>query len=233
MVDLSGSAILVAGATGELGWRLSRALKEAGAHVVPAGRNEERLADLATELGASPVALDITDPGSCSNAVEAAIEQLGRLDGIVLATGVVAFGRSGELPRDSERELVIANAIGPIDLIATALPRLEQGGAVVALSAVVADYPTAGMAAYSASKAALSSYLTAIRRERRKELDVVLDVRPGHMETGFSDRALAGEAPKLPSPRDEGELIDLIVEAIEAGDKEISYDPRTRELTRG
>ncbi len=86
------------------------------------------------------------------------------------------------------------------------------------------------MAAYSASKAALSAYLTALRRERRRQLSAVLDVRPGHMETGFSDRALAGEPPKLPEPEDADALVDAAIDALVAGRRELAYDPVKRSL---
>jgi short-subunit dehydrogenase len=88
------------------------------------------------------------------------------------------------------------------------------------------------LAAYSASKAALSAYLEAVRRERRRDLSLVLDVRPGHLETGFADHALAGEPPKLPPPGDTEDLVERILDAIETGARELSYDPRTRELSQ-
>lgn len=219
-MDLEGKRILVAGAGGALGERIADALVARGSEVARASRGGVE--------GAIP--LEITDSDSCTAAVAEAARRLGELDGLVVATGAVAFGRSGELDRSVERTLIDVNARGPIDLIAAALPGLEAGGAIVVLSAVVAEFPTAGMAAYSASKAALSAYLTAIRRERRKDLDVVLDVRPGHMETGFAERAIAGEPPKLPPPQDEDDLVEQVLDAVEAGARELRYDPRERRL---
>lgn len=230
-MNLDGARFLVAGASGELGARLALGLQSRGAHVAAAGRDRERLDAVCAQLATDPVELELTDANSCESAVDAAIGILGGLDGLVIATGAVAFGRSGEVDRAAERTLLDVNARGPIDLIAAALPQLEPGGAVVGLSAVVAEFPTAGMAAYSASKAAFSAYLKALRRERRKQLEVVLDVRPGHMETGFATRALAGEPPKLPEPACAEELITGILDAVETGGRELSYDPRTRKLT--
>lgn len=51
------------------------------------------------------------------------------------------------------------------------------------------------MAPYSASKAALTGYLTALRHEVRRARITVLDVRPPHLETGLVERAIAGSAP--------------------------------------
>lgn len=229
-MELSGKRFLVAGASGQLGGRLARALAACGARVMVAGRDEGRLRAIATELESPGVRLDVTDPDSCAQAVAAAADELGGLDGVVVATGAVAFGRAGELPRASEEELMRVNATGAISLLGAALPVLKPGGAIVALSAVVAEYPTARMAAYSASKAALSAYLSALRRERRRDLAVVLDVRPGHMETGFAGRPLAGEAPPLPEPEDPEALVEAVIDAIIAERRELRYDPQQRTL---
>jgi short-subunit dehydrogenase len=117
-----------------------------------------------------------------------------------------------------------------MELVGAALERISPGGSVAVITAVVASFPTAGMAAYSASKAALASYLTAVRRERRRELSSVLEISPGHMETGFADRALAGEPPALPEGESVDELVEVSLRALAEGRREVKYDPKTREL---
>ena len=122
------------------------------------------------------------------------------------------------------------NATGPMELTSGLLDQLSPGGAVAAVTAVVAEFPTAGMAACSASKAALAAYLVALRRERRRDLATVLEISPGHMETGFADRALAGEQPAMPEGADADLLVETVIEALAANRREVKYDPRTREL---
>ena len=79
------------------------------------------------------------------------------------------------------------------------VPLLEESqGFVLQLSAVVAERPMPRMAAYSASKAALSAAATALRTELRRSRVDVYDVRPPHTETGLAGRPIAGGAPKLP-----------------------------------
>lgn len=223
--------ILVAGATGVLGRGLARALADEGANVALAGRDRDRLQALGDELSAPTAVLDLNDPAAIPGCVGAAAAALGGLDGIVVATGVVAFGAEPELYDETVQQLFTVNALGPIALIRSALGHLEPGGSVVALSAVVAEHPTAGMAAYSASKSALSSYLTALRRERRRDALVVLDVRPSHLDTGFETRALAGTPPALPAAGDHHDVIDAILDAMREGRRELAYDLRTRSLS--
>lgn len=229
-MELEGKGFLVAGASGELGSRFARALVDGGARVALTARDPAAISDQAKELGAVAIELEITDPSSRAAAIESAVDALGSLDGLVVATGAVAFGRSGELDVDVEERLMAVNATGAMGLIAAALEPMADGGAVVVLSAVVAEFPTAGMATYSASKAALSAYLAAVRRERRRDLSAVLDVRPGHMETGFSDRALAGDPPKMPQPEDPDALVSAAIEALIADKRELAYDPMERSL---
>jgi short-subunit dehydrogenase len=228
-MEISGSRILVAGATGQLGGRLARSLSSAGAKVAVAGRDGARLAEVSGELGAPSVELDYLKAGSAPAAVASVVAGLGGLDALVIATGAVAFGRAGEIPPEVEAELMLINATGPIALVSAALDEIAPDGAVVAITGVVAEFPTAGMATYSASKSALAAYLAALRRERRKELSVI-EVSPGHMETGFAERSLAGSPPVMPEAADPDELVAAVVDAIEAGRREVRWDMRERVL---
>ncbi len=58
----------------------------------------------------------------------------------------------------------------------------------------------------------------------------VIDVRPPHMATGFSDRPLAGEPPKLPDPIDPAKLVDAVLEAMREDRREVTWDLRARAL---
>ena len=229
-VELEEARIIVAGATGALGEAIARELHARGAQVALAGRDGARLEQLGAELGAPTARFDLFSPSGIAPALAAATAALEGLDALVVATGVVAFGAEPELPGDVLRDLFVVNATGPIRLIREALPHLDDGGAIVALTAVVAEHPTAGMAAYSASKAALSAYLTALRRERRRSGLTVLDVRPSHLDTGFETRALAGSAPDLPPAGDHLAVAREIVDALRDGRRELAYDLRERAL---
>lgn len=230
-MELEGRRLIIAGATGALGGRLATAFDDAGARVALVGRDPERLAAAAEALAGAPsVRLDLESPGDAARAVDEAAAALGGLDGIVIATGAVAFGPAGELGDDTAERLMRVNALGPIALVRAALGHLVGPGAIVALSAIVADHPTAGMAAYSASKAALSAYLAALRRERRRHGLVVLDVRPQHLETAFAQRSLAGSPPPLPGGADPDAVVAQILDALREDKRELAYDLRARAL---
>ncbi len=218
--DLDGARVAVVGATGALGSLVAAELGRRGARLLLVGRDADRLA--ATGLGV-PVVADLGDAGAGDAVVAAAREHLGGLDGLVNAAGVVAFGSLVDTPDEVVEELFLTNVVGPIFLLRRVLPLLEESqGFVLQLSAVVAERPMPGMAAYSASKAALSAVDAALRTELRRSRVSVVDVRPPHTETGLAGRPLAGTAPRLPQGLDPADVARRVVDALAAGETEVA-----------
>lgn len=215
MTDLDGSVVLVVGATGGLGSLISQQLEQSGATVLRSGRSTPSLAaDLRTDDAAAAL-------------IEAAAAVHGRLDGMVIAAGVVAFGPASEVSDTTLRELFEVNALGPVRLVRAAVPHLaasaQSGGApfVVTFSGVVSETPTAGLAAYSASKAALAAFVQAASRELRRASIRLLDARPGHTETALSTHPLQGTAPAFPAGLAPEAVAARIVRAIIDGEKDL------------
>jgi cyclic-di-GMP-binding biofilm dispersal mediator protein len=218
---LSGLVVAVVGASGELGSRIARGAAERGAHLVLVGRDEQRLHGILE--GASVVVGDVADADLGDRVVAAAVERHGGLDGLVNAAGVVAFGPLLETADEVLEELFLTNVLGPLFLVRRVVPALaERRGFVVQLSAVVAETPLPGMAAYAASKAALTAADRALARELRRSGVDVVDVRPPHTETGLAGRPLAGTAPRLPRGLDPDDVVRHILDAIESGRPELA-----------
>jgi len=215
-MSVDGAAALVAGASGAFGGAIARELAARGARLALSGRDEPRLARLAEELGAVGWTLaDLTVEGEPERIVEASADALDGLDVVVCAIGVVAFGPARETDDDTLRALFEVNALAPARLTRAAAQRMGRGGVIANVSAIVAELPTAGMAAYSASKAALTAFDRAVGRELRREGIRVIDVRPPHMATGLEGRPIAGAAPRLPEGRDPAEWARRVADAIE------------------
>ena len=208
--------VLVAGATGAFGGAIARELSARGARLALHGRDPERLAAIAVEMGAvAATAADLTGEGEPERVVAASADALGGLDAVVCAVGVVAFGPVREVDDATLTALVQVNLLVPVRLTRAGAARLEAGGVVVNVSAIVAEMPTAGMAAYSASKAALTAFDRACGRELRREGIRVIDVRPPHLDTGLETRPIAGEAPRLAAGQDAAGWARRVVDAIE------------------
>nr|WP_297430347.1 SDR family NAD(P)-dependent oxidoreductase [uncultured Actinotalea sp.] len=223
MTSLQSAHVLVVGATGGLGAAISRRLAERGARLTISARSAERLDALAAGLGNAVVgshAADVTFPDAPARLVAQA-SAAGPLDGVVYAAGVVAFGPVTELDDDVLDALLLVNLVAPVRLARAVVPVLADGGFLAHLSAVVAERPTAGMAAYSAAKAGLTAFDAALQHELRRRKVRVLDVRPPHTETGLADRPIAGQAPPLGQGRAPDDVAARVVRAIEEGERDL------------
>ncbi|CAB4776917.1 MAG: SDR family NAD(P)-dependent oxidoreductase [Actinobacteria bacterium] len=222
--NLDGAVVAVVGANGGLGAPIARLLAERGARLVLAARRTERLAALDIE-GASIVALDVRDVGAGDALVAAAHDTFGRLDGVVNAAGVVAFGLLTDTDDVVLEELFLTNVLGPLWLMKRVVPALAATrGFFVNISAVVADMPMPGMVAYSASKAALTGADRALVRELRRVSVRLCDARPPHTETGLANRPLSGVSPALPHGLSPERVAARIVAAIEADETDVAAD---------
>ena len=224
MTDLAGAHVLVLGATGGLGGPISRGLVAAGANVTLSGQAQDRLDELAQELGANTIAADLRMPDAPARVVEEAVKAGGPLTGVVYAAGVVAFGEAVDLDDDTLDDLLLLNLMAPIRTIRAAVPHLDKGGFIVQLSAIVAERPVAGMAAYSASKAGLTAFGVAAGAELRRRKIRLVDVRPPHTETGLADRPISGAAPKLPAGLSPEVVAERVLRAIVDDERQVGSD---------
>lgn len=208
-------SVLIAGATGGLGSAIAHNLASRGAKLTMVARQADRLAAL--DVPGHKASLDLRVPGASKAAIMAALDHTGKLDVVVNATGVVAFGPIDELSTDAMEELFMTNAFIPIMLAKSALQVLGEGGVIVNISGVIAEQNLPGMAAYGASKAAVRSFDEALSREARRKKVRVIDARPPHTETGLATRAIEGTAPKMPTGLSPEQVASVICDAI-AGD---------------
>jgi cyclic-di-GMP-binding biofilm dispersal mediator protein len=226
VTSLSGARVLVAGATGGLGAPTVRLMADRGARLTLVSRSLPRLEALAV-AGARLVVADLRDPGGPASAVAAAVDAFGGLDGVVYAAGVVAFGPAVETDDETLVELFETNFLAPVRMLRAAAAHLQGSAAqgrspfVLALSAVVAEQPVAGMAAYAASKAALTAFDAAAARELRRARIRLVDVRPPHTETGLAHRPVAGSPPALPPGLRPEQVAERIVRAVEADERDL------------
>ncbi len=225
MGDLAGKSVLIVGATGGLGRPIAQLLKDAGAVLTMTGRDDARLAAL-SPLGRT-VLIDVRRADGIATAVNTAVAERGGLDGVIFCAGVVAFGAAVDTPDDVLIELFTTNTLAPIRLMKAAAEQLRESASqgrdpfLVNVSAVVAEQPMAGMAAYSAAKAALMAYDHAASRELRRGGIRLIDARPPHTETGLADHPIHGEAPRLPEGLTAMAVAERIVTAITAGERDL------------
>ena len=158
---LDGKVALVTGASSGLGVAFARSLAEAGADVVLGARRTDRLretAALVEDAGARAVTVttDVSDPASCAAMVEAALEQLGRVDVLVNNAGIGTAAPATRETPEQFRAVIDVNLNGCYWMAQACGRVMQPGSSIINISSVL-GLTTAGLpqAAYASSKAGL------------------------------------------------------------------------------
>ena len=188
--------VFLTGASSGIGLATAKALAAAGCKVWGTARQRDRLPGDLTRF--HPVELDLNDEKSLrENFATAEIEAGGRFDVLINNAGGGWFGPAAEIPESDLREQFQTLALGPIALIQLALPgmRRQAGGLVINVTSLAARLPLLYGAAYSAAKAALSTYTVTLQMEEdaqktrsasEGERVRFIDLQPGDIRTGFN-----------------------------------------------
>ena len=191
---------VVTGASSGIGAATARRLaREPDARLVLVARREERLRELAGEVGgATVVALDLTDDGAPAE-VRSAVEREhgGRLDLLVNNAGAAWRGRFGDEGYEDLRRHMAINFDAPVRLTEALLPLLRRSApsAIVNVGSVAGRVSRANSGAYSAAKFALGGWSDALHLEERANGVHVGLVLPGFVATeGFPQRELRERA---------------------------------------
>jgi NAD(P)-dependent dehydrogenase (short-subunit alcohol dehydrogenase family) len=171
--DATGLRLLVVGASSGIGHAVALSAAGLGARVaVAAERRMDLLTKLADDVGGTAYELDVEDASAINRVVGAAAEALGGLDAIVFTSTVVPFANIEDTDVTTWLHAYSVNAVGANNVLRAALPHLSENGVVLIASSHDVGRPRAGVAAYSASKAALDEILHSWRSEH-PELSIV------------------------------------------------------------
>src|SRR6185369_13496533 len=195
---LDGKVAVVTGASSGLGVAFARALAEAGADVALGARRADRLEEtkaMVEGLGrrAIAVATDVAKPGDCTNLVQQAVEQLGRVDVLVNNAGIgTAVPATRETPEQFEQ--VIDINLNGCYWMAQACGRVMQPGSSIINISSVLGLTTAGLpqAAYSASKAALIG----LTRDLAQQWTGRKGIRVNALAPGFFESEMTAQYPE-------------------------------------
>lgn len=163
--ELHGKVAIVTGGAGGIGTHISKTFAAAGARVVLASRNQQRLDGVAGEIDAQggealAVATDITVPEQVDALVRRTVERFGSLDVMVNNAGGGSRMRQPEdTPVDEWVRLVEFNLTGTfLCCIAAGKRMIEQGGGnIINISSTAGTKGNPGMLHYSAAKAGVIS----------------------------------------------------------------------------
>jgi len=180
--------VFITGASSGIGAALAAHYAGAGATLGLVGRRTDALAALAGRLGATAAtyAADVADPAAMREAAADFIARHG-VPEIVIANAGVSAGTLGGEPEDLPvlERILRTNVVG---LAATLSPfvapmRNRGGGILVGIASVAGFRGIPGSGAYSASKAAVITWLESLRIELRGSGVAVVTVCPGFIDT--------------------------------------------------
>jgi NAD(P)-dependent dehydrogenase (short-subunit alcohol dehydrogenase family) len=180
--SLEGKTVLVIGRGSGLAYAIVLAAAAAGAHVVAAGRRQEKLsAAYAGEPAIGTEMVDVTDEAS----IAALGERLGRVDHVVCTASARARGRLADLDRDAVRLSFDTKVIGPLMLAKHLAPRMNEGGSFVIFSGVAAAKIAVGTMGVAITNAAADT----LARSLALELGPIRvnAISPGVIDTGAWD----------------------------------------------
>lgn len=240
-MDITGKVVLVTGASEGIGAATARALTARGAKVALAARSLDKLNELSSELADSfTVQVDMTQPGSIIEMVEAVIEHYGRIDVLVNNAGRALRASIADVKIADFQNIVNLNVFGPLLALQAVLPHMREqgGGSIVNVSSNVSKMAIPTIGAYAATKYALNGLTLTARGELAEQGIVVTVMYPGQTATNFGKNATVDQSVASAPPPSGGssttpdtaqDVADQILEAITNGPAEQYMSPEMEE----
>jgi len=182
--------VIVTGASRGMGAWIARWLSRAGADVIITARSYKDLQAHEKNIRADggiavSVSGDVSDPKTCFDVVETAMNRFGKIDALVNNAGILEpISKIAECDPEQFKQNILINLIGPFYMIREALSALrESKGRVINVSSGAAINPVASWSAYCAAKAGLT-HLTRVLAAEEPSITAV-SVRPGVVDTSM------------------------------------------------
>ena len=204
-LNVANRTIFITGASSGLGEHFARLCASQGAKVVVAARRIDRLQKLVSEIESAggqalAVEMDVSDAASTCAAFDAAEAYFGAVDSVIANAGMNAEGMALDLKADEFDALFAVNVKGVFLTIQEAARRMfaagskqREHGRIVIISSITANTVTPGIAAYSASKAAVQQLGKVVAREWARSGISVNIVNPGYVNTDLTAEWFASE----------------------------------------
>jgi len=199
-VRLAGQVALVTGAGRGIGRAVAVAFAREGALVVLAARSTRELASVQRDIEAAggralAVPTDVRQEPAVAALVSRALAESGRIDCLVTAAGLAAFGPVADAKTEDWDQLMAVNLRGAFLCCRAVLPAMTaQGrGTIINIGSVVTSRTLPGSGAYTAAKYGLLGFSRVLAEEMRTH-----GVRVGVLSAGATDTPLWDAVPQPP-----------------------------------
>jgi NAD(P)-dependent dehydrogenase (short-subunit alcohol dehydrogenase family) len=233
---LSGEFVFITGASSGIGEHTARLFAASGAIVALGARRTDLLERIVQEIHATggrayAVDLDVTHESMVPTAFERVEALAGSPLTVLVNNAGIAIAESALTMTHAAWNKVFDTNLSGAFLVAQAFAKRRiaagNGGAIVNVSSIVGERPSAGLAAYGAAKAALSHLTTALAMEWARYDIRVNSLAPGFIETDLNSaffRTPAGKSllARIPQRR-LGHVSDLDGALLLLASKESQY----------
>ena len=197
---LAGQVALVTGAGRGIGRAVAAAFAREGALVVLAARSTRELASVQRDIEAAggralAVPTDVRHEPAVATLVSRALAESGRIDCLVTAAGLAAFGPVADAKTEDWDQMMAVNLRGAFLCCRAVLPAMTaQGrGTIINIGSVVTSRTLPGSGAYTAAKYGLLGFSRVLAEEMRPH-----GVRVGVLSAGATDTPLWDAVPQPP-----------------------------------
>ena len=197
-ITLAGRNILITGASSGLGAHFAYITATAGANVALCARRKEKLNALCKDIEklgvkACSIAMDVSDENSVVDGISKVVKQLGSVDSVIANAGINSEGMALSVDAQAFNKVLSVNLTGTFltaregaKHMINAGSREREHGRIVLISSITARKVSAGIAAYSASKAGVLQMGKVMAREWANKGISVNIVCPGYIETDLN-----------------------------------------------
>jgi uncharacterized protein len=222
-MEISGSTVLLTGATGGLGQAIARALSAKGAQLILTGRRAAVLEPLASELGARALAVDLNE----ASEVDRLLSEAGELDILVANAALPASGKLDSFTIEQIDHALDVNLRAPIAMAHALAPAMvgRGRGHLLFMSSLSGKAATAGSSIYNATKFGLRGFASAMRAELHGTGVGVSAVFPGFIREAGMFAEAGVKLPKGVGTRSPEDVAKAVVQAIERNRGEVDVAP--------
>jgi NAD(P)-dependent dehydrogenase (short-subunit alcohol dehydrogenase family) len=179
---MEGQTVVVIGGSAGIGLETARQAHAAGAEVVLAGRDPERLEQAATEVGAAATAaFDAYDFEALRRFFE---QQAGPIDHVMVTAGGPSYGPILEMDAERVRDAVSDHIVLALEVARNARPKMGTGGALILMGGTGGRKISRELGIASAATAALPVFTATLALE-------LAPVRVNLIAPGFVDTPLS------------------------------------------
>lgn len=212
--SLENKRILVTGASSGIGQCIAIECSKMGAQMVVTARNQERLHETVSQI-ATPDSQEIIADISTVEGVDAIVEQVPVLDGLVLNAGIIHTAPVKFINEENMMAVFNTNILSSIRLVQRLIKKkkLNRNASVVFISSISTFQVKKGNSLYSATKGAVNSFAKALAVEVGHLGIRVNCIQPGNIKTRVMDAGAITEEQRAEYMKKyilgEGEPIDV------------------------